>query len=242
MAKDDSPTILNNTNNTYSDFNTALKNVSSSYVINDVNTYNPIDLSEYESYAKRKTKVDYFLTNDGLLLLEGFARDGLSHNLIAKQIGVSSTTLYDWENKYPKIKRALAQTREVVIRKLENAAMKSALGYTVTLIKPMIVKKPIRIGDKIVGYQEIVEYVAEQEFVKPEWNMQQFLLKNIARDKYKGDAKQIAEAMNEERVLEIINVQKSMQQALLSVNRESLEDEEVQVINNGNDATNDTNK
>lgn len=208
--------------------------------INDVNTYNNNDLGNYIYKTRRGNKIDFWLSKEGILLLEGFSRDGKSIHLIAKEIGVSDSTLHDWKRAYPQINRALSQTREVVIRTLENVAMKSALGYTTSVIKPMAVKKAIRDdNDKIIGYEEVVEYVVEEEFIKPEWNMQQFLLKNIAPDKYKGDAKQIAEALNEEKLQQVLVMQQAFQKALLTTTSEDLINEEVVVITD--DESNDNN-
>jgi len=228
--------------NDYNELKSRLNN--SRFRINDVNTFNQDDISNYSisSTYSRPNKYSYWVSKEGLLLLEGFARDGKSHNLIAKEIGISLSSLLEWKKKFPQINRALSQTREVVIRTLENAAMKSALGYTATVIKPLVVKKAIYgEDDKVVGYEEVVEYVAEEEFIKPEWNMQQFLLKNIAPDKYKGDAKQIAEALNEEKIQQVLAMQQSFQTALAEISMQDLENENVVVIED-DESTNNSSK
>lgn len=77
-----------------------------------------------------KGKVQAWLTKEGLLKIEGWARDGLVEEQIAKNIGVSRSTLSNWKNKHPLITRALAKGKEVVDREVENALLKKALGYT----------------------------------------------------------------------------------------------------------------
>ncbi len=67
---------------------------------------------------------------DNLALLEGWARDGQIDAQIAARIGISASTLYEWKRKYPKIAEALANGKEVVDIKVENALLKRALGYT----------------------------------------------------------------------------------------------------------------
>ena len=52
-------------------------------------------------------KFGYWLTEDGLTLLEGWARDGLTDEQIAEKIGINRATLYDWKKKYPNISNAL---------------------------------------------------------------------------------------------------------------------------------------
>ena len=42
-----------------------------------------------------KGKYEYWLTNEGLILLEGWARDGLTDEQIAHNMGITSKTLYE---------------------------------------------------------------------------------------------------------------------------------------------------
>lgn len=44
--------------------------------------------------AGRKSLIDEYLTEDGLLLLEGWARDGLTDAEIAHNMGISHTSFY----------------------------------------------------------------------------------------------------------------------------------------------------
>ncbi|WKY43923.1 helix-turn-helix domain-containing protein [Eubacteriaceae bacterium ES2] len=76
-----------------------------------------------------KGKYEYWLTDEGLVLLEGWARDGLTDEQIAENIGVRRETLYDWKKKYPNISNALKKGKEVVDRQVENALLKRALGF-----------------------------------------------------------------------------------------------------------------
>ena len=87
--------------------------------------------------ARRGTrnKYEYWISKDGLILLEGWARDGLSDEQIAKNIGIARTTLYDWKNKYSDIKDVLKKGKEVVDFEVENALLKRALGYEYDEVK-----------------------------------------------------------------------------------------------------------
>lgn len=76
-----------------------------------------------------KGKYQRWLDPDGLLLLEGWARDGLTDEQLAGKMGINPATLYDWKNKYPKISEALKKGKEVVDIQVENALLKRALGY-----------------------------------------------------------------------------------------------------------------
>lgn len=77
-----------------------------------------------------KRKYEYWLTPEGLIKLEGWARDGLTDEQIAKNIGINRDTLYRWKKAYPDISDALKRGKEVIDRQVENALLKRALGYT----------------------------------------------------------------------------------------------------------------
>lgn len=76
-----------------------------------------------------KGKYENWRTEEGLLLIEGWARDGLTFEQIASNMGIRRSTLHEWAKKYPDISDALKKGREVVIRELENSLIKRAKGY-----------------------------------------------------------------------------------------------------------------
>lgn len=78
-----------------------------------------------------KGKYQRWLTPDGLTLLEGWARDGLTEVQIAQKMRISLSSLSDWKNKHPEILDALKKGKEVVDIEVENALLKRALGYDV---------------------------------------------------------------------------------------------------------------
>lgn len=78
-----------------------------------------------------KGKYQRWLTPDGLTLLEGWARDGLTDEQIARNCRISRQTLNEWRNTYPAISDALKKGKEVVDIEVENALLKRALGYDV---------------------------------------------------------------------------------------------------------------
>jgi len=79
-----------------------------------------------------KGKYGYWRTTDGLILLQGWARDGLIDEQIAHNMGIRRTTLYDWKNKYPDISDALKKGKEIVDYEVENALLKRAKQGDVT--------------------------------------------------------------------------------------------------------------
>ena len=76
-----------------------------------------------------KGKYQRWLTPEGLKLLEGWARAGLTELQIAQKMRISMSSLSDWKNKFPEILGALKKGKEVVDIDVENALLKRALGY-----------------------------------------------------------------------------------------------------------------
>lgn len=76
-----------------------------------------------------KGKYHEWLEGDNLILLQGWARDGLTNEQIAQNIGISEHTLYEWVKKYPQFAQTLKKTKDIVDKEVENALYKSAMGY-----------------------------------------------------------------------------------------------------------------
>lgn len=79
-----------------------------------------------------KGKYQRWLTEEGLLLLEGWARDGLTDEQLAKNIGISIRTFYEWKEKFPQFSQSLKKGKEVVDYEVENALLSSALDGNTT--------------------------------------------------------------------------------------------------------------
>lgn len=82
-----------------------------------------------KKHKTKRGKFHQWLTGEGLIKLEGWARDGLTDEQIAANMGISSSTLYEWKKKYPEISESLKRGKEVIDRQVENALLKRALGY-----------------------------------------------------------------------------------------------------------------
>lgn len=120
-----------------------------------------------------KGKYQRWIEPDGLLLISGWARDGLTDDQIAKNMGISRSTLNEWRNKYPDISDALKKSKELADREVENALYKRAIGYEYTETKTVISDKD---GVKT---ETIVKQVA------PDVTAQIFWLKNRKRDQWR---------------------------------------------------------
>ncbi len=96
-----------------------------------------------------KGKYERWLEPDGLTLLEGWARDGLTDEQIASNCGITSATLYEWKKRFPEISETLKKGKEVVDYQVENALLQSALdGNTTAQIFWLKNRRPDKWRDK----------------------------------------------------------------------------------------------
>ena len=123
-----------------------------------------------------KGKYKDWLTKDGLTKLQGWARDGLTDEQIAKNIGIVRSTLYDWENKYSVISDALKKGKEVVDMEVENALLKRALGYSYN--EETVYKQELN------GTTTVRKEITKKE-MPPHPTAQIFWLKNRRPDKWR---------------------------------------------------------
>lgn len=116
-----------------------------------------------------KGKYEYWLTPEGLIKLEGWARDGLTDKQIAHNIGITEQTLNVWKKTYPSFSESLKRGKEIVDYEVENALLKRALGYKTT-------------EQKLTKDGDIVEV---EKDVPGDVTAQIFWLKNRKADKWK---------------------------------------------------------
>lgn len=132
-----------------------------------------------------KGKYADWITPDGLLLLEGWARDGLTDEQIAHNAGIHPDTLYEWQKRFPVISEALKKGKAPVDLQVENALLKKALGFTVKLKKPIKLRTKKQLKDKGTIEEERIEYADEEVYIPPETAAQIFWLKNRRPDKWR---------------------------------------------------------
>ena len=122
----------------------------------------------------RKSKYDDFIDRKGLVLVEGWARDGLTDLQIAKNIGVAMSTFCDWKNKHPEFSEALKRSKEVADFEVESALFKKAkMGDVTAQIFWLKNRKPKQWRDKVSFVDEtqlakLDEMVATIEKVRAE--------------------------------------------------------------------------
>lgn len=112
------------------------------------------------------------------MLLEGFARDGLTDEQIAKNIGIRRSTLSDWKIRFPDIADALKKGKAVVDYEVENALLKRALGYPTTdIIRERVIDED--------GSEHLVITKEVTKEVPPDTTAQIYWLKNRLPGKWR---------------------------------------------------------
>ena len=122
--------------------------------------------------AGKRGKYEDWITDDGLLKVQGWARDGLSNEQIAHNMGITFQTLYKWQDKYSELREALKKGKEVVDREVENALLKRAMGYETV----EEVEEPVE--DKETGEVQMRVTKRVKKQVAPDVTAQIFWLKN----------------------------------------------------------------
>lgn len=79
-----------------------------------------------------KGKWEKWAEPNNLLILGAWARDGLTDEDIAHNIGISRSTLKEWKKKIPAISATLNTNKAIADIRVENALFKKAIGCTVT--------------------------------------------------------------------------------------------------------------
>lgn len=77
-------------------------------------------------------KFEYWLTEDGLTLIAGWTRQGLTDEQIAHNMDIAYSTFRAWKDKFPAISAAQKKNKEIVDFEVENALLNKALGGDTT--------------------------------------------------------------------------------------------------------------
>jgi hypothetical protein len=98
---------------------------------------------------------------------------------------ISKDTYYRWMNTFSEFSDAIKRGKAPVDVQVENALLKSALGHTVTLKKPIKVKVEKQLAGKGKIVEERIEYAEEEVYIPPQAVSQIFWLKNRRPDKWR---------------------------------------------------------
>ena len=114
--------------------------------------------SKYEQLVKPK-----------LDIIEGWARNGLTLEDIAANLGISRQILHKYKTQHEELQEAIDSGREVADIRVENALYRRAVGFYST-------------EEKIVITDGIADVVTHQVYHKPDVRAQIFWLKNRKPD------------------------------------------------------------
>lgn len=137
-----------------------------------------------------KGKYQEWLEENNLIKLEAWARNGLTDEQLANNMGINVATLYTWKKKYGEINDALKRGKEVVDIEVENSLLKAAKGYFVDEEKQYISE----VNGVVTKRKEITK-----KYIAPNTTAQIFWLKN--RKPIEWRDKNIVELDGEERVI-----------------------------------------
>lgn len=110
----------------------------------------------------RRERIEDWLKEDNLIRVQGWARDGLTMEQIAHNIGIVKSTLYKWIEKSKDFSDALKVSRDSADRQVENALFNNALGFKY-------------IEQQLTDTGEVVDV---EKYAKPNTTAQIFWLKN----------------------------------------------------------------
>lgn len=155
-----------------------------------------------------KGKYQEWLTPEGLLKIEGWARDGLTDEQIAHNMGITTKTLYEWKNKYSYICEALKKGKEVVDRQVENALFERALGGTHEVKKTFKVKKTFYDEEGRKCEREELKTGIDEVYIPGDTTAQIFWLKNRKPDQWR-DKQEVQDTTAIERLDDILKEMRS---------------------------------
>ena len=172
----------------------------------------------------KDSKVDFWLTDEGLELIRGWARNTFSKSEIADKMGVAASTLNTWCEKYEEIDVAVKTSREVTDFMVENAVLKAALGYKTKEIK-------VTVGKKVIN-GEMVEMLKETTVkeVPPNINAAIFWLNNRKFDDWKRNRDKVVEVDPDDQQV-TITIQRGNKQKVTVEDMDDENDESVDVVN-----------
>lgn len=134
---------------------------------------------------QRKSRIDQLFDEDTLVLIEGLARDGYTNQDIAHRLGIEPSVLYNAKRERPEINAAINRGKQVVDYKVENALLKSALGYKTKETKITTI---MRYGKVVEEQKETLE-----KEVPPNSISCQVWLYNRCPDKWKRNRDKLLE-------------------------------------------------
>lgn len=120
----------------------------------------------------RKPVIDFWIEGEGKLMVEGWARDGLTDRQIAENMGIGMSTFKKWKRTNDVFGASLKKSKNVADRHVENALFKKATGFEYTETTEE------RVFNKITNQFEMVVTKKVNKVALPDTTAQIFWLKN----------------------------------------------------------------
>lgn len=140
--------------------------------------------------------LDECLSDNGLFLLESYARDGYTLQDMADKLGIQYEVFLRWRKKFPQIDEAIKSGKELTDYKVENALLKCALGYKTKEVKTTT----------IMRYGKVVETQVEELEKEQAPNVQAITLwlTNRNKDKWKTpNSKNLLDEVEEDTSIQV---------------------------------------
>lgn len=130
-------------------------------------------ITKYEEWKNEGT------LDDKLLLVKAWARDGLTQQQIADNLGINICVLIDYKKKYPQFLEALKINKEMADYEVENALYKRAIGYKYVEVTKELVKNKVTDEYELKVTKEITREVP------PDTTAQIYWLKNRKKEQWR---------------------------------------------------------
>ena len=182
--------------------------------------------------SQRTTRIDKLFDEDTLILIEGLARDGYTNQDIALRLGIDPSVLYNAKRTRPEINAAINRGKQIVDYKVENALLKSALGYKTKETKVTT----------IMRYGKVVEEQTEtlEKEVAPNSISCQVWLYNRCPDKWKRNRDKVLE--DEEEATIQVTVKRATDESELNENESWSDVNKTVTVKNKKQRRNDNKK
>lgn len=145
-------------------------------------------------------KYTQWLEQDGLLMIEGWAREGYTEQQICEAMGINPCTLVEWKKRFSAIAEALKRGKAPVDVMVENALLKRALGYEYTEVTKE------RILDRKTGQYKLTVTKETVKKVPPDVVAQIFWLKNRRPDLWREKRQELGDIYSQAEALDAIQI------------------------------------
>ncbi|MDF2064966.1 helix-turn-helix domain-containing protein [Bacillus sp. Cr_A10] len=130
--------------------------------------------TEVKKKVGRKPLYTNWINEEGLVLVNKWAEEGLINKLIANKMGVNVATLYEWQDRFPEFADAIKKGKKVIDEQVEISLLKRAIGYQY---------EEETWGKNHDGEMAIVKRVMKSQ--APDVNAQIFWLKNRQPERWR---------------------------------------------------------